>query len=211
MSPKTCISVFSKMLTAFVFLLSLLLPPALQDADAGAGRFKRSTSFITVDNGGQWGNWTWKQICMAGTHAIGFSLKVQGSQGFRGDDTALNGIRLYCSTLNSNLQTHMIESGSGPWGSWTADVWCPDGYLTAFQLKVEPYAWYRDNTAANNLKFRCSTGQIVEGDGGSWGEFGSWSQSCSGVGICGLKTRIQEPQGSGDDTALNDVRFYCCN
>ncbi|XP_064425655.1 vitelline membrane outer layer protein 1 homolog [Latimeria chalumnae] len=200
------------MLTAFVFLLSLLLPPALQSAEAGAGRFKRrsTSSILTVENGGPWGEWTWKETCRDGTYAIGFSLKVEGSQG-DGDDTALNGIRLHCSTLNSNLQSYPIESGSGPWGSWTSDVWCPDGYLTAFQLKVEPHIGRGDDTAANDLKFRCSTGHIIEGHGGPWGGYGPWSQSCSDGGICGLETRIEGSQGRGDDTALNDVRFYCCN
>nr|XP_006014515.2 PREDICTED: vitelline membrane outer layer protein 1 homolog [Latimeria chalumnae] len=138
---------------------------------------------------------------------------MKGSQGF-GDDTTLNGIRLHCSKYNrlsSNPQTHTIESGSRPWGSWSMDAWCPDGYLTAFQLKVEQVEGEGDDTAANNLKFRCSIGHIIEGHGGPWGGYGSWSHLCSDGGICGLQTKIERPQKAGDDTALNDVRFYCCS
>ncbi|KAL0163464.1 hypothetical protein M9458_042860, partial [Cirrhinus mrigala] len=46
---------------------------------------------------------------------------------------------------------------------------------------------------------------VLTGDGTHWGDWGDWSQTCVGKGICGIKTRVEEPQGNGDDTALNDA------
>lgn len=96
------------------------------------------------------------------------------------------------------------------WGAWSEPVWCPDrGFLTAFALRVEAAETPGDNTAANNVRFRCSDGSELEGPGLSWGEFGEWSDACS-KGVCGLQTKIEAPRGLGDDTALNDLRLFCC-
>lgn len=37
---------------------------------------------------------------------------------------------------------------------------CPlGGYLTAFQLRVNPNGNYTDDTPVNNIRFQCSTGR----------------------------------------------------
>ncbi len=48
-------------------------------------------------------------------------------------------------------------------------------------------------------------------DSTNWGDWGGWSDACEGKGICGIKTRVEAPQGRGDDTALNDVCMFCCD
>uniref|UniRef100_A0A673HGQ7 Vitelline membrane outer layer protein 1-like n=1 Tax=Sinocyclocheilus rhinocerous TaxID=307959 RepID=A0A673HGQ7_9TELE len=202
-------------------MFSLLVITGLQVSVESTGtRSERSIdrryrSELTVPNGGRWGSWGQREMCPTGTYAAGFSLKVEDPIG-RGDDTALNGIRLHCVDLfqGSSHSYHdyaSVQSDVGSWGRWTDIKWCPSGFLTAFQLRVEKSQGDGDDTAANNIMFKCSRGSLLQGDGTHWGDWGDWSQTCEGEGICGIKTQIEEPQGRGDDTALNDVLMFCCN
>ena len=96
------------------------------------------------------------------------------------------------------------------WGWWSEPLWCPvGGFLVAFSLRVEAPVTFGDNTAANNVRFLCSDGTELQGPGLTWGDFGNWSELCP-KGVCGLQTKIQQPQGLLDDTAINDALFFCC-
>ncbi|XP_029862841.1 vitelline membrane outer layer protein 1 homolog [Aquila chrysaetos chrysaetos] len=163
------------------------------------------TKVISVENGGPWGDWGDTEFCPENTYATGFQLKVEPHKGFFGDDTALNGIRLLCST-------GMATANEGPWGSWSYPLSCGRSQrLVSFRLRVEAPRGLWDDTAANNLDITCSDGTVLEGQGGLAGVWGNWSVSCPfGWGICGLQTRVEPPQRGGDDTGLNDVKFFCC-
>ncbi|KAM3924604.1 vitelline membrane outer layer protein 1-like [Leptodactylus fuscus] len=167
---------------------------------------------IGIPNGGPWGEWGAVEWCPCGYHAKGFSLKVEPRQKVE-DDTALNGIRLHClnktDTDRSAKREYLITSAHGPWGEWSPTSWCPEGFLLSFSMQVEPPRKGVDDTAANNVMFQCSDYEILLGPGNSWGHYGRWSGKCM-EGICGMKTKLEPPQGSGDDTALNDVQFVCC-
>ncbi|XP_016105045.1 vitelline membrane outer layer protein 1-like [Sinocyclocheilus grahami] len=201
-------------------MFSLLVITGLQvSVESARIRSERSMdrsyrSELTVPNGGRWGSWGPREMCPTGTYTAGFSLKVEDP--IQGDDTALNGIRLHCvdpskGSSNSYHSYASVQSDVGSWGRWTDIKWCPSGFLTAFQLRVEKSQGDGDDTAANNIMFKCSGGPLLQGDGTRWGDWGDWSNTCEGKAICGIKTQIEEPQGRGDDTALNDVRMFCCD
>ncbi|KAM9852755.1 vitelline membrane outer layer protein 1 homolog [Aulostomus maculatus] len=168
-------------------------------------------SVLTVNNGELFGNWTWPELCPDKFFAVGFSVRVEPNQ--RGlDDTALNGIRLICAKDGNRSFLYSVESHTGHFGDWSQPQYCPSGVLSSFQLRVEPHqGLFGDDTAVNNIKFRCSSNPVLEGPGMDWGEYGHWSQKCGDGGICGIETKMEEYQYGLDDSSLNDVRFYCCS
>ncbi|CAI5773273.1 Uncharacterized protein PODLI_1B004092 [Podarcis lilfordi] len=160
-------------------------------------------SVLIVANGGEWGEWGKIESCPSG-HAYGFSLKTEMiPQGYTSDDTALNGIRLHCSSGAVVLpcpwlscrkkQQHHTESGR-----------------SAFALKVEAPQGPGDDTAANNIQFKCEDGTVLEGESTDFGTYGHWSKRCSTGAICGIQTKV-EAITSVDTTGLNDVKFFCCD
>ncbi len=46
--------------------------------------------------------------------------------------------------------------------------------------------------------------------GRSWGSWQSWTNCDEGFYVCGLQQRVESSQGSGDDTAVNDIAIRCC-
>ncbi|KAM3820868.1 vitelline membrane outer layer protein 1 homolog [Vipera latastei] len=186
----------------------------LAAALAGTGAVPESWPAIGVSNGGPWGPWAWQEMCPRGTYATGFSLKVEPYQGKAKDDTALNGIRLHCvgGSHGAKPEAKTVESQSNVWGHWNAPLWCPPGsYLTGFSLRAERVRrGVSDYMGATNIRFLCSDGRVLEGQGLPWGEYGAWSPSCR-KGLCGIQTKQEAIRGVlSDDSALNDVRFLCC-
>nr|XP_060637972.1 vitelline membrane outer layer protein 1 homolog [Anolis sagrei ordinatus] len=202
-------------LSLVLFLATLCHASALDQTYVSAnGTFatRRNYSLASVTNGGRWGDWTWIDMCPEQSYAIGFSVKVEPYGGVLTDDTSLNGIRLYCSTDETDDIMYTIESDTGRYGHWSEIRWCPaDGVLRAFQLQTEPDQGAGDDTSVNNIRFRCSNGLTLEEVGGPFGDYSEWSNTCYKGGICGMQTKQESYRGAFmDDTALNDVRFFCC-
>jgi hypothetical protein len=148
-------------------------------------------------------------------------MRVEPSLGGgNNDDTALNAIRLYCRVPNGGRFTNgsdtvVIEAHPGFWGTWVEGRNCsPNRFMTTFNLRVERSLGgglgSRDDTAANSVAFRCSSNQVIEAEGGPWGDWGSEIAGPPRSAICGLAVKVEPQQGGGDDTALNDVSFYWC-
>ncbi|XP_071130645.1 vitelline membrane outer layer protein 1-like [Mytilus edulis] len=175
------------------------------------------TKVLSVTNGGSHGTWSGPEFCAIGYYATGYSLKIEEKQG-KGDDTALNAIRLKCRKgNNSPITGGTILAQDGIWGRWSREMDCDSGkQFVSFRLQVEENQGRGDDTAANYVSFMCRSfnggGTHIIGTRGFWGPFGAWSQTCPlGSAICGLEVQIEPNQRRGDDTALNNAKFYCCS
>ncbi|XP_067322402.1 vitelline membrane outer layer protein 1-like [Anolis sagrei] len=167
---------------------------------------RESNAVLTVPNGAQWGDWGETQFCTSG-YANGFAIKVQAPQGMFKDDSSLNGIRLYCQSGET------IESSVGGKGEWSKTISCSKDYLSSFSLNVEAAQGPMDDSTANNILFKCQSGEQLKGESKEWGTYGPWSKACEKGAICGIQSKV-EPEKAGimhDNTGLNDVKFYCCD
>ncbi|XP_077200286.1 vitelline membrane outer layer protein 1-like [Paroedura picta] len=179
-------------------VIQLLLFGSQRDVKA-----QQVTNVLTVRNNWKTGKWGFLWFCPTG-YAKGFKLKVEPYQGSFRDDSSLNGISLLCS------DGKVISSTVGMYGNWSKEILCKSGFLTAFALRVSPYKLFYDNTGANNIKFRCTNGDELEGTGHPWGKYTPWSDSCTGRGICGIQTKMDNEVAIMDRTQLNNVQFFCC-
>lgn len=106
-------------------------------------------------------------------------------------------------------------------------AWCAnEKNVIGFQLRQEKNQKGGDDTAANNLKMFCEDGSVLitewftDSMGYSnklenpptWGDWTERKNCPSGQVICGFRVQIEPPQGTGtgDDTALNNIDFECC-
>eukprot|EP00727_Mastigamoeba_balamuthi_P012573 m51a1_g7939 hypothetical protein (372) ;mRNA; f:89401-105309 len=171
---------------------------------------------VEVGNEGQWGDWGLLSSCPEGRFARGFVTKSEAAQG-KGDDTALNGVRLVCE--GGNTQDGPM-SEEGPWGTWDEPILCPAGSrVIAFQVQEEKACGSKcDDTALNAIKMRCRNTQgsdvlvDVEQESHtktSWGDWSKWYDCPAGTAVTGIRTRVEIPQGKGDDTALNAIHLLC--
>jgi len=157
----------------------------------------------TIKYMGHFGEWASDfEQCNEG-YVVSFSQKVEQNQGRR-DDTALNGICLYCSDGKK------ICSKVGRYGTWAKSGTCSAGFNKA-NFKLERHLGNgKDDTAANELVLYCSSGGAYRtSNAGEWGDWQGLMSCASGQKICGLKTRVEAE--AKDKSGLNGVELMCCN
>ncbi|XP_031755434.1 vitelline membrane outer layer protein 1 homolog [Xenopus tropicalis] len=167
------------------------------------GNAQSDSPFVMVPYGGPAGQWTDIEYCPPGTKAKGFSVKMKEKEGIPGD-SALNGLRLYCTSENKADGEYIVTSTEGQSGTWSNTFRCMNGFLSSFCLRVSPPKRIDDDMLAN-IKFRCRDSLELEGSGSQRGFYGPWSGKCSDY-ICGIQTKVTK---QGD--VVIDFRFYCCD
>ncbi|XP_042873437.1 vitelline membrane outer layer protein 1 homolog [Penaeus japonicus] len=168
--------------------------------------------FIHAFGATNYGFWGATEACKNGSYAYGFQLKIESEHGAFTDDTSVNAIKLFCRDP-SGVDTGEVTSSVMSFGSWSTRRTCQDGsYVRGYMLKSDGTS--SDLTAANALRMWCSgpSGEELIEPGNKWGGWLDRADCGGDKVICGLMTLVQESQGSfNDDTALNDVRFLCCD
>ena len=167
---------------------------------------------------GHWGDWGKIEECPPGQYAYGYALKSEQQiyevNGVQGDNTAINAVKLLCRSPGANADdSTQITSTEGEWGEYSSFVECDnmnDNPMIGFTMRLESIQGPGDDTAANELHFFCKDNQRITADAST--TFGDWTADyfCPvGKVIAGIQTRVEAPQGEGDDSALNGVRFVC--
>lgn len=164
-----------------------------------------------------WGTWGQPHFCPYNSWVGGMTLKIDTSQGWRSDDTALNGVQLHCVNLDW-IHTGNITSSVGSWGNYRKTKYCPRGYATGYQLRSEKNEAIDDDVGAVDFKLKCTNfdGTISYVINSEYAlPWGQWSpeQNCPPqTVVCGISTQVESNQGDGlqDDTSLNNVDLACC-
>jgi len=99
----------------------------------------------------EWGDWI---SCPENEFMVSYAIRVEPDKG-SDDDTSANDVKFGCSEDSSQI----LESDNGEeWGDWSDLTSCPQGEaICGFQARIEPQQVNGDNTALNDLKFKCCT------------------------------------------------------
>ncbi|CAF1451213.1 unnamed protein product [Rotaria sordida] len=173
---------------------------------------RRDVVQTIVPASGPWGEFTDTVYCDANTWAIGFRQRVERPCSGNCDDTALNALELLCGKKDGT-SVKSITSHNGFWGDWSNFVRCPgnNNFLKGVSFKIEPPQGTSDDTAANDCQFSCSqSSNIRASNGAPWGDWKQMTYCPPSTAICGFSLKLENTQGTGDDTAMNGAIFECC-
>nr|XP_053652065.1 vitelline membrane outer layer protein 1 homolog [Cherax quadricarinatus] len=174
------------------------------------------TKALVLSNGLDWGNWGPAEYCEDGSFAMEFEVKFEPYSILNTDETAVNAVKLYCSTLELH-PTGYILSSEGEKGEWQGMRVCENGFLTGMRAKVlAPRGVALDDVAVQDVMMECDYGDtvIIGVDSHARipdGDWSTWARCPNGSAICGLETRLEDPNLVVDDTGITDISMYCCS
>lgn len=162
----------------------------------------------------EWGTWGPPEICANNSWVGGMRLKIETSQGWHSDDTALNAVQLQCVNLDW-IHSGNITSASGKFGTYQKTKYCPRGFATGYQIRSENNEAI-DDVGAVDFKLKCTnfdgtTSYAINSDYVlPWGQWSPERICPPKTAFCGLKTQVETKQSVGDETSLNNVDLACC-
>lgn len=125
-------------------------------------------------------------------------------------------LQKFSNVRGENVPTAIIQPEGGPWGDERNWVYCRrNTWAIGFTQRVESPCGRCDDTALNAVNLICGerNGAPVETIESFGGEWGSWSDPTYCYGehnfLRAAQFRVEPPQGRGDDTSANSVRFTC--
>ncbi|CAL4077176.1 unnamed protein product, partial [Meganyctiphanes norvegica] len=178
---------------------------------------------LELDYAMKWGHWGDTEFCPEGSFAYGFRIKVEDSTAK--DDTALNGIRLICRSPGDvgsdgvfpkkKAWEANITSTVQKWGTWRGRM---EGQKINFRIYIfsnllilfadRQKGIFNQTNSRLEADTRLCESTPTSGLGSTFTKifWSSWGRV-----ICGIQTRVEEHLPIyEDDTALNDVRMFCC-
>ncbi|KAK7063230.1 hypothetical protein SK128_005239 [Halocaridina rubra] len=199
--------------TLLLFGISLLF------AFPGSAESQRViTKNLTLSTGLDFGDWGEEEYCPDGSFAVDLEVMFQDYFITHLDETAINAVKLYCSTLEG-IHNGYITSTVGENGEWQGMRPCPNGLMTGTRGQVlDEQGLLGDDVAVQNVEMQCNYGESkvtgvlptsrdVKINEGDWSEWGQCEQDSA---VCGIKIRYEKPSLVADTTAISNIMMYCC-
>lgn len=191
----------------------LLPAEAIGTAETDGSYLIPAGALGTAKTDGYWGDWGNLARCPENHYVFGYSLQSERERGGT-DDTALNAIQLKCFERDGTGFGIVISSKYALWGTFSYDVNCSDNNnpVVGFDMQIESPQGKYDDTAANDVDLYCLSGEVISAQvNTNWGSRTPTYKCRDGQAVVGIRTRVEEPRGSSDDTALNGVRLLCAD
>lgn len=129
--------------------------------------------------------------------------------------TDIQGLRQFYGNRKRADWVARVMVTPGYWGSWSAVSYCPTGtWGSGYRMRIESDQGSGDDTSLNAVRMTCTnksggSSSTITPHSGYWGDWLS-TATCSGNrAIFWANMLLESQQGSGDDTAGNDIHFAC--